>query len=1035
MAEERIRRRLAAILAADTVGYSRLMEIDEAGTLALFNTLRQDVFDPATAHFGGRIFKTTGDGALAEFPSAVDAVQCAVDIQRALGARDVDEEAGHRITLRIGISLGDVIVEGDDLYGNGVNVAARLEGMADPGGICISGNVHEHVRSLTDIGFEDLGDQQVKNIERPVRAFRVLLDAPAANMTNQPSSRSVSTWRRWPAAAAAVIALITGGLAWWQPLHPDVEKASVEKMAYALPDKPSVAVLPFTNMSDARDQEHIADGITEDIITDLSKVGGLFVIARNSSFTYKDKPVKIRQVAEDLGVRYVLEGSVQHGGDRIRINARLIDAVEGGSVWAERYERQLKDVFTVQSDVIRKVVSELAVTLNANEQERLFRPHTRNLEAYETFLRARRLRTSTRDTDERAKKLYERVVELDPDFAGGYAGLSYIHSRAVRLGFSKNRKEDAQLALDFAQKAMAIDSEMSWSLLALGGAYIANREFDKAVATMEHAVALHPSDADALTFLANFLHWSGRGEEAIAAMTTAARLNPHQHLRNTIFLAYSNFTAGRYEKTVGLLGPHFERYAPSGNITITWLAAAYAALGETARAQEVLQAYLRKHPEMTLDRFPFQRAYKRKEDSDRLIGFLRKAGMPDHKAPAVPRLSIVVLPFDNLSGAASQDYFADGITEDLITDLSRIRDAFVIARGTSFTYKGKAVNARDAAKELNVRYVLEGSVRRSGDRVRVNAQLIDGQTGSHVWGHRFDLRLEEIFSLQDEVTSRIAGALKFELRHAESRKLRQGPPSNLTAWELALQGAMTLLTKPRSTETYLRSKALLEKALSLDPTLSSAWTGLARIYQRAGTSGMPGMKRADARRRLLEVAERAVLLDPYSSEAHAFLGNAYRLNRQVEKARAVCERAVDLNPNDDLAYSCLGRVMTGLGRTEEAIPLFAKSLRLNPRHTAAQKHYYLGLSYLLTGRHEEAVRAFLKSSSIDAAFATPHQGLASALAWMGRIEEAKKALATFTQKDLGKMTTIAKVKARLGVFSPDIEYLLEGLRRAGMPEN
>lgn len=776
MAEERVQRRLSAILAADMVGYSRLIRADESRTRARYNAHLSELIEPGIAEYGGRIVKTLGDGFLAEFSSVVDAVQCAAQIQRGMPERNSGEPEDRCIQFRIGVNLGDVIVEGDDIHGDGVNVAARLETMADANGICISGLVFESVKDKLSLGFEDLGFQKVKNIAEPIRAYRILLDpVHAAQVINAGARR-----KRWlmPALAASVVAVMAiGGLALWAPWAPDVEPASVQKMAFALPEKPSIAVLPFTNMSEDKAQEHFADGISEDIITDLSKVSGLFVIARNSSFTYKGKPVKIRQVAEELGVRYVLEGSVRRSGDRVRITAQLIDALKGSHLWAERYDRDLKDVFAVQSDVTRKVVSQLAVTLKTNEQERLFRHHTTNLAAYETFLRARRLRTATRETDARAKELFERVVELDPDFAGGYAGLSYIHARAVRLGFSKDRKKDARLALDFAQNAMSIDRKMSWSLMALGGAYLANREFDKAIATMEQAVILHPSDADAYTFLANFLHWAGRGEEAVEAMKIAARLNPHQSRRSAIFLAFSNFTAGRYEKTVELLSPYFDRFAPSGNITITWLAAAYGALNKTEDAHKVLQPYLQKHPKITLDRFPFARAYKLKEDKDRLLDALRKAGMPEGSI-AAPRLSIVVLPFDNLSGDPKQDYFADGITEDLITDLSRIRGSFVIARGTSFTYKGKSVDPKAVSKALNVRYVLEGSVWRAGNQVRVNAQLIDGQNGAHIWAERFDRKFKDIFPLQNEITGRIAATLKIELLEAESRQVRKGPLRN-----------------------------------------------------------------------------------------------------------------------------------------------------------------------------------------------------------------------------------------------------------------
>ncbi len=313
MAEERVQRRLAAIMAADVVGYSRLMEQDEVGTLARLKSLRSEVFDPRTKQFDGRIFKNTGDGALAEFGSAFDAVQCAIEIQRTLARRNADLPEELRIILRVGIRLGDVIVEGDDLFGNGVIVAARMEGLAEPGAICVSGNVHEHIGNALDVTFEDLGEQAVKNIDRPIRAYRVHLE-PAA-------------------------------------VHPIVQQLDAP---FALPDKPSIAVLPFNNLSTDPEQEFFGDGLSEDIITTLSKISNLFVIARNSSFVFKGQAVDVRKVAGDLGVRYVLEGSVRVAGKRLRVSAQLIDAVDGGHLWADRFDRRMDDIFDIQDEIMRE---------------------------------------------------------------------------------------------------------------------------------------------------------------------------------------------------------------------------------------------------------------------------------------------------------------------------------------------------------------------------------------------------------------------------------------------------------------------------------------------------------------------------------------------------------------------------------------------------------------------------------------------------------------------------------------------------------
>jgi class 3 adenylate cyclase/TolB-like protein len=326
VAEDRAERRLTTILAADVVGYSRLMAADETGTLTSLKAIRREVFEPKNAEYRGRVVKLMGDGTLMEFGSVVDAVAFAVDVQRAMALRNADVPEDQRITYRIGINIGDIIVEGDDIYGDGVNVAARLEGLAEPGGICVSRTVFNHVQGKVDLGFDDLGEQEVKNIPKPVQVYRVLLDTKAAALVTpvvQGVARPKHRWWLVTAAAAAVLVPAVGGALWWQPWAPDVEPASVDAMALPLPDKPSIAVLPFANTSGDPEQDYFADGITDDLTTDLSKLSGLFVISRNSAFTYKGRAVKVRDVAEELGVRYVLEGSVRRAGDQVRINARL----------------------------------------------------------------------------------------------------------------------------------------------------------------------------------------------------------------------------------------------------------------------------------------------------------------------------------------------------------------------------------------------------------------------------------------------------------------------------------------------------------------------------------------------------------------------------------------------------------------------------------------------------------------------------------------------------------------------------------------
>ena len=439
MAVEPIQRRLAAILAADVLGYSRLVRENEEGTLSAVKSDIAETFDPSIEAHNGRIFKTMGDGLLVEFASVVDAVRCAVKVQRAMEDRNAERAENRKIEFRIGINLGDVVAEGEDLHGDGVNVAARLEGLAEPGGIWISGSAFEQVRDKLEVGFEDLGDQQVKNIDRPIRAYRVAPDQ-ARMLAGGTADKKASGAKRWQVPAMAAIAVVivaAAGLAVWRPWMPTIEPASVERMAFALPDKPSIAVLPFNNMSNDPDQEFFVDGITEDLITDLAKISGLFVVARNSTFVYKGEPFEIRAVAETLGVKYILEGSVRREGDQLRVNAQLIDATTGGHIWADRFDGQVTDIFAVQDEFVLKIVEALSVQLSESEKSEIDGDKTDNIEAREAFQRGWELlsRFNPHDNAKAASHL-RKAIELDKAVSNLAAAVSALFSA---VGISRDK--------------------------------------------------------------------------------------------------------------------------------------------------------------------------------------------------------------------------------------------------------------------------------------------------------------------------------------------------------------------------------------------------------------------------------------------------------------------------------------------------------------------------------------------------------------------------------------------------------------------
>jgi len=437
MTTEGFKRKLTAILTADVEGYSRLMGEDEDATVRTITAYRELMSTLIQQH-RGRVVDSPGDNLLAEFTSVLDAVRCAVETQEELKARNAELPENRRMAFRIGINLGDVIQEGERIYGDGVNIAARVEGLAQGGGVCISGTVYDHIENKLALGYEYLGEHAVKNIVKPIRVYRVLMEPGAAASEVTMEKRALPRQWRW-ITLAAVVALVMGAMAVWnfhfRPSPPPKDVASEKNMAFPLPDKPSIAVLPFVNMSGDPEQEYFADGMTEDLITDLSKISGLFVIARSSTFTYKRKPLKIRQIAEELGVRYVLEGSVRKAGEKVRINAQLIDATAGGHLWAEHYDGHIGDVFALQDRIRRKIVAALAVKLTTGEREHVARKETANVAAYDALLQGREyVHRLTPEDFAKALSYFEKAIQLDPNYAKAYAALAGAYSSGSWMG-------------------------------------------------------------------------------------------------------------------------------------------------------------------------------------------------------------------------------------------------------------------------------------------------------------------------------------------------------------------------------------------------------------------------------------------------------------------------------------------------------------------------------------------------------------------------------------------------------------------------
>ncbi len=560
-------RRLTAILAADVVGYSRLMGADETGTLAALKALRNDFIDGKIAEHQGRIVKLTGDGMLVEFPSVVNAVACAAEMQRGMRDRNADVPQDRRIEFRVGVNLGDVIVEGEDIFGDGVNVAARLESIANPGGITISGSVRDHVGNRLDLAFEDMGEQTLKNIDRPMRVYSVSLGQAAAR---------------------------------------DMKDAGPALQEQLDKQRPSIAVLPFNNMSGDPEQEYFSDGITEDIITDLSKVSGLFVVARNTAFTYKGKPVKVQQVGQELGVAFILEGSVRKAGSRVRVTGQLINSKDGGHVWAERYDRDLTDIFAIQDEIAHAIVEQLKVKLLPQERKSIGQAPTDNVEAYTYYLRGRQfLHRHSKAYYQLARRMFVKAVELDPCYARAYAGIADCDS-FLFLHYNEDVAIDGILAM--SAKALALEDGLAEAHASRGLALSLGERYDEAMAEFEKAITLNPNSFEAHYFCARACFAQGQLERAAALFERAAEIKPDDyqslclliHIYRSLKRDQDRESAARrgIERAESELTLHPENPRPA------YLgAAALVALGETDRAREWSSRALAIDPDDTLTQY------------------------------------------------------------------------------------------------------------------------------------------------------------------------------------------------------------------------------------------------------------------------------------------------------------------------------------------------------------------------------------------------------------------------------------------------
>jgi adenylate cyclase len=680
MTPQEVKRKLTAILNADVKGYSRLMSEDEKGTVRTLNAYKEVITNLIQQH-RGRVVDAPGDNVLAEFGSVVDAVECAVEIQKELKTRNAELPENSRMRFRIGVNLGDVIEEGDRIFGDGVNIAAGLERTCDAGGICISGTAFDQVRNKLDLGYEYLGEHTLKNIVLPVRVYKVLMEPEAAGKviggkwgktrqwqmatlglvmgmigvvaaiviwkfyipsapqpevppkekiavsptekvpTVAPPSTEVAPKEKVPSPSPGKVSKIT------TPPPPKFELASKEKMAFSLPDKPSIAVLPFVNLSRDPKLEFFSDGMTEDIITALAKNSHLFVVARNSTFVYKGKEVKVKQVSEELGVRYILEGSIQRERERVRVTVQLIDALSGYHVWAERYDRPFKDILDLQDEVLIKITEALDVKMGVGDHARVMGKGTKNLEAY---LKAREAREyvyrPTKEDNAIARKLAEEAITLDPGYARAYAVLAGTYMNDVLFGTTTSPTESLTRAKELQQKAVSLDESDGFLHANLAYVYGLMREFDKGFPEVERALALDPNSSETLLRAGAFLLFAGKLEDAISLLEKSIRLNPLAPATYYSFLSVAYRNAGRYEEAIAAAKQAVQRH-PERIAFHIQLAAACIAAGRDTEARAAAAEVLRINPKFSLEQYAKTLTWLNQLQADRYIELLRKAGL------------------------------------------------------------------------------------------------------------------------------------------------------------------------------------------------------------------------------------------------------------------------------------------------------------------------------------------------------------------------------------------------------------------------
>jgi adenylate cyclase len=958
-------RKLVAILAADVAGYSRLMADDEVATMTTLTAYREVFAEHVTGH-KGRIVDTAGDSVLATFESVVEAVEAAVAVQRELAERNAELAGPRKMHFRIGVNLGDILIRDDGtIYGDGVNVAARLESLAEPGGVMIADFARLAVEGKLDVGLEDAGEHEVKNIEKPVRAWRVLLDGAALSTPKPPLA---STIRR-PKVIVGLAAAVVIGLAVWGvtvqvevPQMVTADGTPTDDPVLAMPTGPSIAVLPFNNMSGDPDQEYFADGITEDIITQLSHFPDYMVIARNTTFQYKGQAVDVAEIGRDLGVRFVLEGSVRRDGEQVRITAQLIDTGTGGHVWADSFDGDLAvgSIFDIQDEITEQVTTKLADTygvISLSGYKHSLARDVADLSAYECVLGAHGYYGTNFTPGEhaRVRECLERAVEIEPNYADAWAWLAAMYRDEHMLVFNTQPN-----ALDRAEqgagRALAIDSENQQGNLVLAHVYFFRHDLPAFTVQARRTVRINPNSADGLASMGIAMAYAGHWEEGLAWTRKAMKLNPKYPAWFHSVFFWDYFRKDMYQEA---LQQAELSYIPGLWTTENFLVTVYGKLGRVREAKEALTRLLDLYPTYSLiEAENFLRVWNFNDD---LIGEavdgLRKAGLPDGEPEAPSRPTIAVLPFDNMSEDSDQLYFAHGITEDIITRLAQFPDLLVLGRNTTFQFEGQAVDIPTIAEKLGADYVVEGSVRRGGDTVRVTAQLLEGKEGTHVWAETFDRALDpaNIFAVQDEITATIASTIGDRhgvIGHVEYERSARVPPRNLSSYDCVLRyfEYHRLVTA----ETHSVARDCFESALKKEPDYGDALTMLGDLYLDEYSLGLYESPSASMQQ-ALDFAERGVAKDPESSTSRIRLARVLALTDHPSRAVREAEESLRLSPNNSEVLGRAGNVFNFTGQFDRAQEMLSRVTILNPNYPPWM-NWGAVKAHIVRGEYADAVK-------------------------------------------------------------------------------